>query len=351
MIRAAAKNFGFTAVVTRPESYDAVLQELEDADGQALARHARVARRRGVLLHRPLRHGDRALVRREAGGLPAAADVGLREGHRPRVRREPAPARRLLLAGRRAHARALDGQAGRRQGPLVQQRARPELRPPAGRGVQHPRVRDHQAQQPVRRRDRQLRRARPTSAPSRAIRSRRSAASSASTGRSTASSRSCSSSSSARCCSRPRYTDDALELLESKPNMRILEDNERRRFNIAERDLKRVMGGLLVQDRDIDLEDRSEMEVVTERKPSEAEWGEMLFGWKVCKHVRSNAIVLVARPRVDRHRRGPDEPRRLGPARGREGARDRRWTCRARRSPRTRSSRSPTARSWRSRPA
>jgi phosphoribosylaminoimidazolecarboxamide formyltransferase/IMP cyclohydrolase len=52
------------------------------------------------------------------------------------------------------------------------------------------------------------------------------------------------------------------------------------------------MGGLLVQDVDIDLEDRSEMEVVTERKPSEAEWGEMLFGWKVCKHVRSNAIVL-----------------------------------------------------------
>src|SRR3712207_5150045 len=37
---------------------------------------------------------------------------------------------------------------------------------------------------------------------------------------------------------------------------------------------------------------RTEMEVVTERKPSEAEWGEMLFAWKVCKHVRSNAIVL-----------------------------------------------------------
>jgi phosphoribosylaminoimidazolecarboxamide formyltransferase/IMP cyclohydrolase len=92
----------------------------------------------------------------------------------------------------------------------------------------------------------------------------------------------------------PRYTDAALELLESKPTMRILEDNERRRFNIAERDLKRVMGGLLVQDRDMDLEDRTEMEVVTERKPSEAEWGEMLFGWKVCKHVRSNAIVLSA---------------------------------------------------------
>jgi phosphoribosylaminoimidazolecarboxamide formyltransferase / IMP cyclohydrolase len=90
----------------------------------------------------------------------------------------------------------------------------------------------------------------------------------------------------------PGYTDEALEILCRKQNVRILEDNERRNFNIAERDYKRVIGGLLVQDRDLDLEDRSEMEVVTERKPSEAEWGEMLFGWKVCKHVRSNAIVL-----------------------------------------------------------
>ena len=90
----------------------------------------------------------------------------------------------------------------------------------------------------------------------------------------------------------PRFTDEALEILSSKPNLRILEDNERRHVNVAERDLKRVMGGLLVQDRDMDLEDRSAMEVVTERKPSEREWGEMLFGWKVCKHVRSNAIVL-----------------------------------------------------------
>jgi len=90
----------------------------------------------------------------------------------------------------------------------------------------------------------------------------------------------------------PRFTEEALEILGSKPNMRILEDNERRHVNVAERDLKRVMGGLLVQDRDMDFEDRSAMEVVTERKPSEREWGEMLFGWKVCKHVRSNAIVL-----------------------------------------------------------
>jgi phosphoribosylaminoimidazolecarboxamide formyltransferase/IMP cyclohydrolase len=91
----------------------------------------------------------------------------------------------------------------------------------------------------------------------------------------------------------PQFTDEAVEVLSAKPKMRILEDNERRRMNIAEWDVKRVMGGLLVQDRDIDLEPRTEMEVVTERKPSEREWGEMLFAWKVCKHVRSNAIVLA----------------------------------------------------------
>jgi phosphoribosylaminoimidazolecarboxamide formyltransferase / IMP cyclohydrolase len=50
---------------------------------------------------------------------------------------------------------------------------------------------------------------------------------------------------------------------------------------------------VLVQDRDWDLEERTEMQVVTERRPTEAEWSELLFAWRVCKHVRSNAIVLA----------------------------------------------------------
>jgi phosphoribosylaminoimidazolecarboxamide formyltransferase / IMP cyclohydrolase len=90
----------------------------------------------------------------------------------------------------------------------------------------------------------------------------------------------------------PGYDDDALEVLATKPNLRLLEDNERRAMSVSEQDTKRVIGGLLVQDRDMDLEDRSEMQVVTERRPTEQEWSEMLFAWKVCKHVRSNAIVL-----------------------------------------------------------
>src|SRR3712207_5898787 len=91
----------------------------------------------------------------------------------------------------------------------------------------------------------------------------------------------------------PGYSEEALEILQQKPNIRILEDQERRTEPVAEHDVRRVRGGLLVQDRDEDIELRDEMRVVTERPPTEREWGELLFAWKICKHVRSNAIVLA----------------------------------------------------------
>jgi phosphoribosylaminoimidazolecarboxamide formyltransferase/IMP cyclohydrolase len=50
---------------------------------------------------------------------------------------------------------------------------------------------------------------------------------------------------------------------------------------------------VLVQDRDASNEEREEMQVVSERRPTEDEWSQMLFAWRVCKHVKSNAIVLV----------------------------------------------------------
>jgi phosphoribosylaminoimidazolecarboxamide formyltransferase/IMP cyclohydrolase len=89
------------------------------------------------------------------------------------------------------------------------------------------------------------------------------------------------------------YGEGALDVLCQKENIRVLHDAERRREPTSDRDIRRVRGGLLVQDRDEDVEMRDEMQVVTERKPTEAEWGEMLFAWKVCKHVRSNAIVIA----------------------------------------------------------
>jgi phosphoribosylaminoimidazolecarboxamide formyltransferase/IMP cyclohydrolase len=91
----------------------------------------------------------------------------------------------------------------------------------------------------------------------------------------------------------PGYGEDALELLQQKPNVRLLENQERRNTPVSEHDFKRVRGGMLMQDRDTGLELREEMEVATERKPSEEEWGELLFGLRVCKHVRSNAIVMT----------------------------------------------------------
>jgi phosphoribosylaminoimidazolecarboxamide formyltransferase/IMP cyclohydrolase len=89
------------------------------------------------------------------------------------------------------------------------------------------------------------------------------------------------------------YEQGAVEILQQKPNMRILDDRERRSSNLLDPHLRQVMGGMLVQDRDFDLEDRGEMQVVTERRPTNAEWQDLSFAWKVCKHVRSNAIVFA----------------------------------------------------------
>jgi phosphoribosylaminoimidazolecarboxamide formyltransferase/IMP cyclohydrolase len=91
----------------------------------------------------------------------------------------------------------------------------------------------------------------------------------------------------------PGYTHEALDILRAKPGMRIIEDSERRKGMPGERDLRKVMGGVMLQDRDSDFQERGDMEVVTKRKPTEEEWGELLFAWKVVRHVRSNAIIIA----------------------------------------------------------
>jgi phosphoribosylaminoimidazolecarboxamide formyltransferase / IMP cyclohydrolase len=92
----------------------------------------------------------------------------------------------------------------------------------------------------------------------------------------------------------PGYDEDALEAVRIKPATRILLDHERRRIDAGEKDFKRVPGGLLVQDRDLDIEDRDGMQIVC-GDPPEACWGDLLFAWRVCKHVTSNAIVIAKR--------------------------------------------------------
>jgi len=90
----------------------------------------------------------------------------------------------------------------------------------------------------------------------------------------------------------PGYDDAAIEALRIKPATRILLDHERRRIDPGEKDFKRVPGGVLVQDRDLDIEDRDGMQIVC-GDPTEACWGDLLFAWRVCKHVTSNAIVIA----------------------------------------------------------
>jgi phosphoribosylaminoimidazolecarboxamide formyltransferase/IMP cyclohydrolase len=89
----------------------------------------------------------------------------------------------------------------------------------------------------------------------------------------------------------PGYSEGALDALRQKQNTRILVDHERRR-DVDARHLKRVLGGVLVQDADSDIEDR-EGWTVEAGTPDERQWGDLVFGWRVCKHVSSNAIVLV----------------------------------------------------------
>jgi phosphoribosylaminoimidazolecarboxamide formyltransferase / IMP cyclohydrolase len=91
----------------------------------------------------------------------------------------------------------------------------------------------------------------------------------------------------------PGYEEGALEVLQRKEAIRIFEEEERRQPDPGERDSKRVLGGLLIQDRDGDPEPREVMETMTKSQPSEEQWRDMLFAWTVVRHVRSNAIVIA----------------------------------------------------------
>jgi len=91
----------------------------------------------------------------------------------------------------------------------------------------------------------------------------------------------------------PAYDEAALDVLTRKQDIRILLNSERRQQNPGEYDAKRVLGGLLVQDKDDDIEERDGMKVVTAKQPTESEWGDLLFAYRVSKHVKSNAIVFA----------------------------------------------------------
>ena len=354
MIRAAAKNFAFAARSSRPPSYDAVLDELRDGGRHAVARHARVARR-------PRRSPTpRATTPRSRAGSPSRRDdfpplfvrafekvTDLPYGENPHQR-----AAYYAQVGSPTHLLSMRAPA-RRQAAVVQQPARPRRgarcscassacpacvivkhNNPCGVALGDTPLDAYRARL----------RGRSDVAPS--------AASSASTARSTARSREALVQQFVEVLFAPGYDDggarDAREQAEPAHPRRTTSSSA---LHLAEPDVKQVVGGLLVQDRDLDTQERAEM---TRRDRSasrrEAEWSELLFAWRVCKHVRSNAIVLAQRP-APRSGIGAGQMSRVDSVRIAVEKAQRGLAARARRWPPTRSSRSPTARSWRSRRA
>lgn len=90
----------------------------------------------------------------------------------------------------------------------------------------------------------------------------------------------------------PEFTPEALEVFASKKNLRLLQVNMSK-SDSRQKQYVGVTGGLLVQDADLECKEITEEMTVTERKPSAAELADMNFGWRVVKHVKSNAIVVV----------------------------------------------------------
>lgn len=90
----------------------------------------------------------------------------------------------------------------------------------------------------------------------------------------------------------PKFEPEALEVFASKKNLRLLEVRMEK-SDVKQKQYVGVTGGLLVQDADMTCKEITAEMCVTERKPDAAELADMNFGWRVVKHVKSNAIVVV----------------------------------------------------------
>src|SRR6478736_6970944 len=92
----------------------------------------------------------------------------------------------------------------------------------------------------------------------------------------------------------PGFADDALAELKRKKDLRLLDVGPLTKVKQEGYDLKKLVGGLIVQDRDLGtLTDLRTLPVPTVRKPTDEEYAACAFAWKVCKHVKSNAIIYA----------------------------------------------------------
>ncbi|MDC0979669.1 bifunctional phosphoribosylaminoimidazolecarboxamide formyltransferase/IMP cyclohydrolase [Balneolaceae bacterium] len=90
----------------------------------------------------------------------------------------------------------------------------------------------------------------------------------------------------------PEYSDEALSLLTQKKNRRLIRLITKQGIS-SQKQFRSIFGGALVQDQDNKAIDEASFQVVTKRKPSQKEMQDMLFAWKIVRHVKSNAIVFA----------------------------------------------------------
>jgi phosphoribosylaminoimidazolecarboxamide formyltransferase/IMP cyclohydrolase len=96
----------------------------------------------------------------------------------------------------------------------------------------------------------------------------------------------------------PGFDKDALDILTTKKNVRLLEIPAPASGQAPDLDFRRVVGGLLVQERDPGRDDIMKAKVVTKRAPTPEEYQALDFAWRVVKNVKSNAIVLATKDQL-----------------------------------------------------
>lgn len=88
----------------------------------------------------------------------------------------------------------------------------------------------------------------------------------------------------------PSYTEEAIEIFHAKPNLRILQLDDILHVESGY-EMKKVMGGILIQERDMQAYEK--LEVVTDRQPTEKEMEDLIFAWRAVKNTKSNAVTLA----------------------------------------------------------
>lgn len=106
----------------------------------------------------------------------------------------------------------------------------------------------------------------------------------------------------------PDYDADALEILERKKNIRVLRLPDITKPNTKDMlDMKKVAGGLLIQERDVGVYDEANLKVVTKKAPTAKEMEDLRFAMTVVKHTKSNGIVLAKDGATTRRRTRSDQ--------------------------------------------